>query len=82
MIVAGSRCGSSRRVQLDDRCGKLRAVKLLNAAGRSLREVEVGRCWLIEVPVLTVSWVNRGGWGVDLVANPYSESYVGHMLQC
>ena len=43
MIVAGSRCGSSRRRQLDDRCGKLRSVESLNAAGRSLRETEVGR---------------------------------------
>ena len=30
---------------LDDRCGKLRSVELLNAAGRSLREAEVGRGW-------------------------------------
>ena len=29
-------------MQLDDRCGKLRSVEL-NAAGRSLREAEVGR---------------------------------------
>ena len=29
---------------------------------------------------LTVGWVNRGG--VDLVASPYSESYVGQMLLC
>ena len=43
-IVAGSRCRSSRRIQLDDRCGKLRSVESLNAAaGRSLREAEVGR---------------------------------------
>ena len=30
-------------VQLDDRCGKLRLVELLNAAGRSLQEAEVIR---------------------------------------
>ena len=33
MIVAGSRCGSSRRMQLDDRCRELRSVELLTAAG-------------------------------------------------
>ena len=44
-------------MQLDDRCGKLRSVESLNAAGRSLREAEVGRGWLIEVPVLTVPGV-------------------------
>ena len=33
----------SRRMQLVDRCGKLRSVELLNAAGQSLREAEVGR---------------------------------------
>ena len=43
MIVAGSRCELSRMMQLDDRCGKLRSVKLLNAAGRSLQVAEVGR---------------------------------------
>ena len=43
MIVAGSRCGYSRRIQLDDRCGKLRSVELLNAAGRSLQETEDSR---------------------------------------
>ena len=32
-------------MQLDDRCGKLRSVESLNAAGRSLREAEVGRVW-------------------------------------
>ena len=51
----------------------LRSVELLNAAGRSLQVAEVGRGWLIEVPVLTVRWVNRGC--VDIVANPYSESH-------
>ena len=30
-------------MQLDDRCGKLRSVGSLNAAGRSLRVAEVGR---------------------------------------
>ena len=30
-------------MQLDDRCGKLRSVESLNAAGRSLRAAEVGR---------------------------------------
>ena len=30
-------------MQLDDRCGKLRSVESLNAAGQSLREAEVGR---------------------------------------
>ena len=30
-------------MQLDDRSGKLRSVESLNAAGRSLREAEVGR---------------------------------------
>ena len=43
MIVAGSRCGSSRRMLLDDRCGTLRSVELLNAAGRSLWVAVVGR---------------------------------------
>ena len=32
-------------MQLVDRCGKLRSVELLNAAGRSLRVAEVGRGW-------------------------------------
>ena len=32
-------------MQLDDRCGKLRSVESLNAAGRSLRVAEVGRGW-------------------------------------
>ena len=50
-VVAGSWCRSSRRIQLDDRCRKLRSVESLNAAGRSLREAEVGRGWLIEVLV-------------------------------
>ena len=60
--------------------GKLGSVGPLNAAGRSLREAEVGRVVEIDVPVLTVRWVNRGR--VDLVASPYSKSYVGQMLQC
>ena len=30
-------------VGLDERCGKLRSVESLNAAGRSLQKVEVGR---------------------------------------
>ena len=47
-------------MQLDDRCRTLRSVKSLNAAGRSLRVAEVGRGWLIEVPILTVCWVNQG----------------------
>ena len=42
MIVAGSRCGSSRKMQPDDRCGKLRLVESLNTASRSLRVTEVG----------------------------------------
>ena len=42
-IVAGSWCRSSRRIQLDDLCGKLVSVESLNATGRSLREAEVGR---------------------------------------
>ena len=46
-----------------------------------LQVAEVGRVVRIDVPVLTVRWVNRGG-GVDLVASPYCESYVGQMLQC
>ena len=54
MIVAGSRCGSSPRMQLDDRCGKLRSVELLNAAGRSLREVKVCR-------VVECSWTIVAG---------------------
>ena len=32
-------------MQLDDRCGKLRSVESLNAAGRSLQVAEVGRDW-------------------------------------
>ena len=32
-------------MQLDDRCGQLRSVEALNAAGRSLRGAEVGRVW-------------------------------------
>ena len=75
MIVAGSRCGSSYMMQLDDHCGMLRSVEALNAAGRSLQVAGVGRGWLIEVSVLTVRWVNRGC--VDIVASLYSESYVG-----
>ena len=57
-----------------DRCGKLMSVELLNAVGRSLREAEVGRGWEIDVPVLTVRWVNGG---IDLVASPYSVSHKG-----
>ena len=38
-----SSCRLSRRMQLDDRSGKLRSVESLNAAERSLREAEVGR---------------------------------------
>ena len=30
-------------MQLVDRCGKLRSVESLNAAGRSMKEAEVGR---------------------------------------
>ena len=51
-IVVGCWCRSSRRIQLDDRCGKLRSVESLNAAGRSLwvagwvfRVADVGRGW-------------------------------------
>ena len=44
MFDAGS-CRLSRRMQLDDRSGKLRSVESLNAAGRSLRVAEVGRGW-------------------------------------
>ena len=68
---------SSRWMQLDDRCGELRSVESLNAAGWSLRPAGVGRVvegswmivagswgrssrWWIDVPVLTVHWVNRG----------------------
>ena len=51
----------SRKIQLDDRCGKLRSIESLNAAGRSLWVAEVSRVWSINVPVLTVCWVNRGG---------------------
>ena len=32
-------------MQLDDRCGKLRSVESLNAAGRSFRVAEVGHGW-------------------------------------
>ena len=32
-------------MQLDDRCGKLKSVESLNAAGRSLRVAEVGCGW-------------------------------------
>ena len=38
--------GSSRlirRMQLDERSGKLRSAEWLNAVGRSLREAEIGR---------------------------------------
>ena len=45
MILAGSQCVSSHRMQLDDRCGKLRSVESLNAAGRSLWVAEVGCDW-------------------------------------
>ena len=55
--------------------GKLRSVESLNAAGQSLRVADVGRVVGIDIPVLTVRWVNRGR--VDLVASLYSESYVG-----
>ena len=38
-------------MQLDNRCGKLRLVESLNAAGRSLRVAEIGRVvgcsWMI-----------------------------------
>ena len=64
-------------MQLDDRCGLLKSVESLNAAGRLLREAEVGRGWEIDVLVLTVHWVNRAGGGIDLVTSPYNESYIG-----
>ena len=41
-------------MQLDDRCGKLRSVEWLNAAGRSLQEAEVGR-------VVECSWTFVAG---------------------
>ena len=44
MFDAGS-CQLSRRMQLDERSGKLRSVESLNAAGRSLRVADVGRVW-------------------------------------
>ena len=62
-------------MELEDRCGKLRSVESMNAAGLSLQVAEVGRGWQIDVLVLTVRWVNRGS--IDLVASPYSESYIG-----
>ena len=43
MRVAG--VGRVVEIQLDDHCGKLRSVESLNAAGRSLLEVEVSRGW-------------------------------------
>ena len=58
MFDVGS-CRLSRKMQLDEHSGKLRSVESLNVAGRSLREAEVGRGWQIDVPVLTVRWVNR-----------------------
>ena len=42
-IGAGSWCRSSRRIQQDDRCRKLRSVESLNAAGQSLQVAEVDR---------------------------------------
>ena len=57
-------------MQLDDRCGQLRSVESLNAAGQMLQVAEVGRVVGINVPVLTVRWVNRGR--VDLFASLYS----------
>ena len=42
MFDAGS-SRLSRLMLLDDRCGKLRSVESLNAAGRSLRVAEVGQ---------------------------------------
>ena len=62
------------------RCCNARAVR----NSESLRELDAAllerRGWWIDIPVLTVCWVNRAG--VDLVASPYSKSYVGQMLQC
>ena len=43
MRVAG--VGRVVEIQLNDRCGKLRSVEWLNAAGRMLQVVEVGRVW-------------------------------------
>ena len=55
--------------------GKLRSVGSLDTAGRALQVADVGRVVGIDVPVLTVRWVN---WGrVDLVASLYSESLRG-----
>ena len=45
----GSWYGRVEGKQLDDRCGYLVSVESLNAAGRSLREAEVGR-------VIECSW--------------------------
>ena len=46
MIIAGSRCGSSRRMQLDDRCGKLRSIESLKS---SWTIIAGSRCrsWLV-----------------------------------
>ena len=53
-IIAGSWSRSSHRIQLDDRCRKLRSVESLNAAGRSLRVAKVGR-------VVECSWTIVAG---------------------
>ena len=41
-IVAVSWCWSSQRIQLDDRCGKLRSVESLNACSWM---IVAGRSW-------------------------------------
>ena len=50
--VAG--IGRVVEIQLDDRCGELKSVKLLDAAGRSLQAAEIGR-------VVECSWTIVAG---------------------
>ena len=49
-------------MQLDGRCGQLRSVKSLDAAGWSLRAVEVGRSLVNRCPGFDISlvWSSRG----------------------
>ena len=54
MFDEGSWHWLSHRMQLDDRKGKLRSVKLLNAARQSLREAEVSQ-------VVECSWTIVAG---------------------
>ena len=80
MIVAGSRCGSNHRMQLDDHCGKLRLVESLNAAGWSLWVVEVGRVVECSWMIIVGSWGWLSYWSA--ARRLLWETGVGRVVEC